>query len=71
MALQGDGDRRGPRAWRDAGELDALCGELVHEGCSEGLRYIHTIYREVLKIIAEISGVQVVQIGEKRSARIA
>jgi hypothetical protein len=46
VTLQRDRDRRGPRARRNAGELDALRGELVHESCSERLRYIHRIFLE-------------------------
>ena len=40
MTLQRHGDRRRARPRRDAGELDALRGQLVDEGRSEALGYI-------------------------------
>jgi len=46
MPLQRHGDRGRARARRDASELDALSRELIHEGCCERLRYIHSIQCE-------------------------
>ena len=40
MTLQRHGDRRRARSRRDAGKLDALRGQLIHEGRGEGLRDI-------------------------------
>ena len=43
VALECHRERSRPRPRRHAGVLDALSGQLVHEGCGERLRYIHSI----------------------------